>query len=253
MKSAQNRLNNLEADLTPKQLVMKFVAEMMAFDNLNQFVEYAAGDEFFAEQEKMRENKDKAARKRANSKDEMVLNRACRTAHREFVFLLEMAMYSCRQMETDKFRYLFFVSTLAHLLGRIWQLSGETSGVDRQVKLMEKINRMVDKFFPELLGNLLLAKEISRKYFNDRPLLFNDQQARVEELVELVEDMIEGYNEAVELLELPRPDLQIDVAALHTLAEQRVPLLVERAENEARVAIYASEGRHLEAMKLLRG
>ena len=249
MKSAQSRLNNLEADLTPKQVVMMIVAKMMAFNNLDQFIQYACSDESLAETEKMRENMYKAVKNRANSKDAIEVNRFCRKVQREFDFLHDLATAPCLQVEADKFRYLFYVSTLVHLLGKIWWILR-----DDKTNLKDAIRQfrsIAEQILPELLSDRAAIEEISRQYFNGRPLLFEEQQAWLEALATQVENMIESYNDAVEFLKMPGPDLQIDVAALHALAEEMVSRLVEKAKRGARMKVYDLENRYSDALKMM--
>ena len=56
MKSALNRINALEAELTPQQVILRLLARKAEFDNPDSFIAWAYTPEALAWMAEMREN-----------------------------------------------------------------------------------------------------------------------------------------------------------------------------------------------------
>ncbi len=258
MKSAKNRLKTLEAQLTPRQVIIHLVERMKEFDDLDAFILWGYTGETLVRMAETRENMYKAIKQGAGDKDPRKIHRACKKVQRELFFLYELAMAPSMRIKTNKYRYLYWISTMAHQLEGIFRKLKDSSKQEPTVKELAMFRDSAQKLLLDLVSEQLVVEWISQQYFDGRPLLFNSQQTFLEKLISRVEQMIELFNEALELFQVmdqPSESYKfepVNVQKLRAEGKKFVPGIIEQVKQDSRISMYNAEGAHDEAIKLFK-
>lgn len=255
MKTTLSRVQALESDLTPKQIVMGILEKMQECGTLDAYIAWSYTDKALKRTDEIRENMYAAAKRRTNSKDSHEHNKACRKAHQEFQFLYELALAPCINQDQNLYRYLFMTSTVVHLMGSFWRTL-QKDKLETLQKEAQQAKAMLFALLLELHADQMVSEKLSSKYFHGKPLLLPAQGKFLERVTANAIQLTEHLNEAGGLLQALEPEriegdgFSIDIEALQAMAERRASELVKQIELQVRITIYSNEGRHDQAIRL---
>lgn len=255
MKVTENRVKTLEADLNHRQIIMALLDRMADFEEVDAFIGWCYTDAALGQMKQSRDNLYASIRRKHPGQKGKAADQACRKVHREFNYLFDLAMAPSTQLELVRYRYLYFVSTVAHELGTLWRHFQAEYDLDALVQDLSRLKRQLEPLWVELISEKLASDTIGKRYFGSRPLFFKRQEAFLELVIGQIQSMAEHLNEAVELLRALKPEaeiwnaLLIDGNAVQAMAQVQAVRRVEQLEQEARLRVYEAEGKHEEAAR----
>jgi len=179
MKATERRLEKVEASLTPKQQVLRWLDQVHGFQAEDKYYEWLK-DQPASELPRVRmvEVAGDAARRAMRGEPEEVIERAARDAERDVIFLTELVL----QVNTLVDQKSEVFSLWAALHARALQLAmlSEEAGADSAIAVaMPNPDRRLSGVRAEvewLIGQTYLLREvvetISRRYFDGRPMVF---------------------------------------------------------------------------------
>jgi len=258
MKVTEKRVKALEADLSHRQIIMALLDRMADFEDVDTFIGWCYTDTALGQMKQSRDNLYAAIRRKHPGQKGKAADQACRKAYQEFNYLFDLAMAPNTQLELARYRYLYFVSTVAHGLGALWRHFKAEYDLDKLVQELSHLKRQLEPLRVELISEHLASETIGKKYFGGRPLFFKRQEVFLELVMSQVQGMAEHLNEAVELLRAIKPEAEIwdtllvDEPAVQAMAQLQAAHRVEQLRQEARLRVYEAEGKHEEAARFFK-
>jgi hypothetical protein len=263
MKSVLKRLDVLDGELTPKQVVLKCVSSMADKKDFDALVAWMWSDEFTGWLKRIAKQKSEIYQKESKGKDATKVNREYRKARQEFVYLYTLAFLPCQHLETDRYRYLYEMTALAHFYQGI--LSERTSrqlSLDTFFKNLGQLKFGISKLLMELKADQYAERKISDQFFDGISLYLPEQKRFLEEkaalvvrLIDLFMDNLEDYKCQFQLdgWEAERDCLDamaIDMEEIEAAAVENGKIQFERACAEAKMKVYETEDRSDDVLKV---
>ncbi|MGB2754662.1 MAG: hypothetical protein WBD75_01935 [Phycisphaerae bacterium] len=179
MKAAEKRLEKVEASLTPKQQILRWLDQVHGFQSEDKYCEWLKGQPASElPRVRMVEAAGDAARRAMRGEPAEVIERATRNAERDVIFLTELVL----QLNTlvDQKGEVF--SLRAALLARALQLAilSEVAGADSAVAAvmpnpslrLSEIREETERLLGEICVLQGTVEIIRRRYFDGRPMVF---------------------------------------------------------------------------------
>jgi len=179
MKAAERRLEKVEASLTPKQQVLRWLDQVHGFQSEDKYCEWLEGQPASElPRVRMVEAAGDAARRAMRGEPEEVIERAARDAVRDVIFLTELVL----QVNTlvDQKSEVFSLRAALHARALQLAMLSEVAGADSAVAAampnpslrLSEIREETERLLGEI-GVLQGTVEIIQQYYFDgRPMVF---------------------------------------------------------------------------------
>ena len=252
MKATQKRLDNLEADQSPKEAVLTMVARIQEFETLDDYIRWSFTDKALAEMLKSRDKRYQAILKKTSGEE---TNRALKKLSGEFEYLYHLAMAPCARVDSNHYRYLCLIMTAVHLMTSLWHDMQMVQDERQTQEILGNICQALETVYVDLRSEKKAADALSRQYFDGRPLLLPSQETFLSGCAEWVSQLIETFNRDAALFREVNDDsgewdvLPIEVESLEHRAETKSAAKVCQMTSEARADLYDKVGRHRDALK----
>jgi len=257
MKAAERRLEKVEASLTPKQQVLRWLDQVHGFQSEDKYCEWLK-DQPASELPRVRmvEVAGDAARRAMRGEPEEVIERAARDAERDVIFLTELVL----QVNTlvDQKSEIFSFRAALHARALQLAMLSEEAGADSAVAAampnpslrLSEIHEETERLLGEICVLQGTVEIIQRCYFDGRPMVFPRKAACLKAVWEAVCALGCEYNRLVarrsssvetDGAEVGKPEEApvasgvIDMEAVQTKA-------AALAAEEARFCVYLAKG-----------
>jgi len=245
MTTANNRLDALEEDLTPKQAVLKHLVHFVACETMAGYLRWAFDDETLATIKATHERLGKQAMAGISKHDTAAQRRARLKAQREYNGLFQLAYLPVCTVEENRYRWLYEISMLIHGVNGYFR--------DEEAKpLLQGLCRRALNTWADLNGFMALIEHIQSTVFDGHPVLLPEQQAFMDKqreslsrCIELLRVLSEDHEDASsgEWVSLLPEDLQAASDASQVRQYERLTL-------EVKIHLLKNEDREDEATQL---
>jgi len=245
MTTANKRLDALEADLTPKQAVLKHLVHFVACNTMEAYLRWAFDDKTLAAIKATHERLGKQAIAGIPKHDSYAQRRARLKVQREYNGLFQLAYLTVCYVEENRYRWLYEISMLIHGVNGYFR--------DEEAKpLLKGLCRRASNTWADLNGFLALIEHLETTVFDGHPILLPEQQAFLDKqreslsrCVDLLRVLSEDHEDALigEVLSLSPEDLQAASEASQAHQNNRLTL-------EVKIHLLRNEDREDEATQL---
>ncbi len=199
MTKLDARLEKIEGDLSPRQYVYKLIDQMKAHDSLE-----ACSLHYCVDGWKTLNHNDCsklydgiAARMKREKKEPAAINRACKKAGNEMMFLHFLFVRMCSSFIEDKYRHsynrLYLDVTLMTMNPQL-----EDDAEDKTERLISGLKawkHRATRHLQHLYTEKYTVEEIGKRYYDGRDLLFKAERELLEAMIRSAEQHIQKVNE----------------------------------------------------------
>lgn len=244
--SQSKRIEKLEQLLSPRRAVMRFIIQMRTFDTFEAFVAWDMSEAGLAWSDALMHDLEASTRQRHPGVSGLKLNAALSQANERFCQYLDLALAPLMRWDSERYRYLYLSSTLENL-----HLKMEQTPLDRVAEMSDYLHAFFDassSLYLELVLERAMIKTLSDRYFGSLPLLFPDQEALLDTLIEQTERDINRYNERI------YADGQhfnfykgMDLEIMAQASVNNTAWLIQQIRQEVQMYHYSRQRQHLKA------
>jgi|GEM_PF-6620913 len=275
MKSLKNRLQDLESTLTPRQLILRYVAEMNSFDTLDKWLCHQYQPKILADTGKRRDALYDSIKRNVDSKESGALSRACRKASREFGYLYTLMTWPSLRLDQERYRYLYMLSyCIQSMVTQFRAIFSREKQAGLSLLLEEEkqsellcFRERLKIVWVGLKGLEACEQQIRDRFFVGKPLFFQNERAFLERQFDimtklnfLLMDMRSQFSRDVEKGNLSHSkavtsaksfydSLPLDEEELTMGVEAEASSLMVKARRDAEIYIYSHEDRVEDATK----
>lgn len=261
--NVSHRLEKLEANVTPKRLILKHMKMMLSFDDQDDWLKLFYSDEFEAWFDQALENMRTTARQGIQEPEGK--HKAMHLAHKESIYLYEMALWPSQYYEDNYYRIQYQFLSIGFLL-RSKRIDYLTLWSEETKSNISLVKQLTEQLWRDLKIVQLVESKIREHFFDGQPLLRANQQ-------EFLDDHLNIVEKTLEWLEMTVDDMRVlsrgwrrkkggpefmaflkaltpDRALLLQEVEQRAEVQFSRVKRDAKIAVYQAEDRHDEIRKM---
>ena len=202
MKTSAKRLRQVEAALTPKQQVLRWLEEARRIGSVGAYCRRMfRGPQSEWPGDKLTEAAAEAVRNRLKGERPEVVWNAARDAVRDVAFLLslvgEMNRTVVRKVTEFEWAAAHCARGLQLAMLRAEAESARTAGPSRQGPALSDIRAEILALAVDVSTLRHAANLISRRYFDGRPILFPGTDGSLTDAIRTVRNLAETYNEVL--------------------------------------------------------
>jgi hypothetical protein len=193
------QLERLEADLSPKQVVMRYLVEMAAHATEADFLRWVVSDELSRQLDAAHARLIARVTRKAPSSAKA---RAIQTLETQFNTWWQWATLPALVLELQRYEWLYRGQRLALMLSRLWRNRPDTATQAQWAAL----RRQLLEHYGDVSGFQSVVQKIEARYFDRLTVLRSEQVRLLQSLEQQALRQIDAYNQAMEwVVEAPQP------------------------------------------------
>ena len=241
MKAILKRLETLDCELTPKQIVLKCLSAMAEHNDYDSFMTWTWSEAYQRWVDRLYLYKAEKLKKLSKGDNLERINRLYAKAQQQYVYLYTLAFASSQHLEMERFNYLQQMNASAHLRKKIFN-EGSVQELLTLVKSLEAL-------LIETRAAQLTEQVISEQYFDSMPLFLVQQKAFLKETIDMLTQARESCRQRFVSVHPNQHGLILGSEWIEAEVQRQSILRIELFCFASKMAVYESVGKEREVVQ----